>query len=107
MVKPETQDINARLEQFAHFTKEFEQPSWIAPLRKAGMARFAELGYPTVHDEDWRFTNVAPIARLPFNPILRATADKLGPQDVSKFTFGRLAAMRLVFVDGHFAAHLS
>ena len=28
--------------------------------------RFAELGFPTTHDEEWRFTNVAPIARTNF-----------------------------------------
>ena len=38
-----------------------------APLRKAGMASFAELGFPKLSDEDWRFTNVAPIAKLPFS----------------------------------------
>ena len=34
----------------------------------AAFARFAELGFPTTHDEEWRFTNVAPIARTTFAP---------------------------------------
>jgi ABC-type glutathione transport system ATPase component len=50
------------------------QPSWLFPLRKAGIARFAELGFPTLKHEDWRFTNVAPIAKLAFKPVLDATA---------------------------------
>jgi len=33
-------------------------------LRETAFQRFLELGFPTTHDEDWRFTNVAPIARL-------------------------------------------
>ena len=37
------------------------QPKWLAPVRKAGLASFADQGFPTLHDEDWRFTNVAPI----------------------------------------------
>ena len=49
------------------------QPSWLFPLRKAGIARFAELGFPTLKHEDWRFTNVAPIAKLPFKPVFEAT----------------------------------
>ena len=53
------------LQKFDKFEKEAKQPSWVFPLRKAGLARFAELGFPTLKDEDWRFTNVAPIARLP------------------------------------------
>src|ERR1019366_8428389 len=33
-------------------------------LRETAFQRFLELGFPTTHDEEWRFTNVAPIARL-------------------------------------------
>ena len=33
-------------------------------MRETAFQRFAELGFPTTHDEEWRFTNVAPIARL-------------------------------------------
>ena len=34
--------------------------------REAGFERFARLGFPTTHDEEWRFTNVARIARAIF-----------------------------------------
>ena len=36
------------------------------PTRGEGGARFAELGFPTTRDEDWRFTSVALIAELEF-----------------------------------------
>src|SRR5258707_5550927 len=42
------------------------QPKWLAPLRKAGIASFADQGFPKLSDEDWRFTNVAPIEKLNF-----------------------------------------
>jgi len=35
----------------------------IETIREEARRRFHELGFPTTHDEDWRFTNVAPIAR--------------------------------------------
>lgn len=38
----------------------------IERIREEARRRFAELGYPTTHDEDWRFTSVAPIARTNF-----------------------------------------
>ena len=47
----------------AEFTKQDAGAPWLQWLRDAGFARFAELGFPTTHDEEWRFTNVAPIAR--------------------------------------------
>src|SRR5438552_6915327 len=100
-------ESDARLEQFERFEREAKQPSWVFPLRKAGIARFAEMGFPTVRDEDWRFTNIAPIAKLPFKPMFEPSHNGLEPQAVSEMTFGRLPAARLVFVNGHFDPALS
>jgi len=36
----------------------------IEQIREEARQRFNELGFPTTHDEDWRFTSVAPIARV-------------------------------------------
>ena len=95
------------LEKFHRFETEPHQPSWLLPLRKAGMARFAELGFPTVHDEDWRFTNVAPLARLPFKPAMDSTEDAAARAALGKYIFANLPGSRLVFVNGHFHAALS
>jgi Fe-S cluster assembly protein SufD len=48
------------------FTRQKPSAAWLSALRQAAFARFAELGFPTTHDEEWRFTNVAPIARTEF-----------------------------------------
>jgi Fe-S cluster assembly protein SufD len=50
----------------AEFTAQTAAAPGIQRLREAGFQRFAELGFPTTHDEEWRFTNVAPIARAAF-----------------------------------------
>jgi Fe-S cluster assembly protein SufD len=47
----------------AQFTAQPKVEPWLQALREAAFQRFAELGFPTTHDEEWRFTNVAPIAR--------------------------------------------
>ncbi|MHB8519600.1 MAG: Fe-S cluster assembly protein SufD [Limisphaerales bacterium] len=83
------------------------RPSWVFPLRKAGLARFCELGFPLLQQEDWRFTNVAPIAKLPFKPVFAYVRDGLDAGTLDRFTFARLKAHRLVFVNGHFSADLS
>lgn len=98
---------DAYLAQFERLEKHAKQPSWVFPLRKAGIARFAELGFPTTRDEDWRFTNVSSIAKLPFNPVFQAEAPSLTAAQVAQFTFGGLEARRLVFVNGHYVAALS
>jgi Fe-S cluster assembly protein SufD len=48
------------------FTRQQPAAPWLQQLREAAFHRFAELGFPTTHDEEWRFTNVAPIARTNF-----------------------------------------
>jgi Fe-S cluster assembly protein SufD len=95
------------LETFERFETGTRQPAWLFALRKAGLARFAELGFPTLRDEDWRFTNVAPIANLPFKPVFEPLMEGLEPERIAKATFGQLEAARLVFVDGHCVGELS
>jgi Fe-S cluster assembly protein SufD len=100
-------DTGPLLQQFEDFQCGATQPAWVVPLRKAGMARFAELGFPTVHHEDWRFTNVAPITRLPFKPVLQARATEVSTEAMDASTFGKVPARRLVFLNGHFDSELS
>jgi len=104
---PMMRETGLLLEQFERLEKDGHQPSWLFPLRKAGMARFAELGFPTVRQEDWRFTNVTPIAKLPFKPSPRVPPHGLPMEAVGRQIFGSLAARRLVFVNGHYAPELS
>jgi Fe-S cluster assembly protein SufD len=51
----------------AQFTAQPKAEPWVQVLRDEAFQRFVELGFPTTHDEEWRFTNVAPIARARFS----------------------------------------
>ncbi|MGE5200796.1 MAG: Fe-S cluster assembly protein SufD [Acidobacteriota bacterium] len=44
------------------------EPAWLAGRRKAAATRFAELGFPTRRQEQWRFTNLTPLTRGTFLP---------------------------------------
>lgn len=68
----------------------------------AGRAQFAELGFPTPRDEDWRFTPVKPITELNFTA---AAADTNATLDGC--VFAGITGPQLVFVNGHYAADLS
>ncbi|HTR40856.1 MAG TPA: Fe-S cluster assembly protein SufD [Pseudomonadales bacterium] len=83
------------------------QPAWLTPLRSAAIATFSELGFPTLRDEDWRFTNVAPIAGLPFQPAKAATVNGAESKMLGEAAFATLPGCRLVFVNGFFAPKLS
>jgi Fe-S cluster assembly protein SufD len=93
--------------KFERLEKLAQEPTWVTATRKAAMARFADLGFPTLQDEDWRFTNVAPIAKLPFRPALEPARDGVTPETLTRFAFAGLQGSRLVFVNGHFAPELS
>lgn len=108
MEKAPAKATEPHLEKFERFEREAKHPAWVFPLRKAAISHFAEQGFPTQKDEDWRFTNVTPIVRLPFKPLFEpAERIALKPEDLEQFTFGKLNAHRLVFVNGHFAPGLS
>jgi Fe-S cluster assembly protein SufD len=57
--------MSAVAEQIGSWLDAFaaQEKSPLRTLHEAAFQRFAERGFPTTHDEDWRFTNVAPIAR--------------------------------------------
>ena len=48
-------------------------PEWLRTARSAAFGRFLERGFPTTRDEEWKFTNVAPIAQIEW----RASAARL------------------------------
>ena len=84
-----------------------DEPAWLLSARKEGRTCFNELGLPTLHDEDWRFTNVAPIAKMVFKPGLEPGHPGVTEKALSQFPFTTLAGGQLVFVNGQFAPELS
>ncbi len=78
-------------------------PPWLQELREAAVSRFAETGFPTTKDEEWRHTPVTPIVETAFVPV--GAAD-VSPETVAPFRFASAAA-ELVFVNGRFAPALS
>ena len=81
------------------------EPAWVARLREGAFARFEELGFPTTDDEEWKYTNVAPVARAEFMPAEGST--KLESETVEPFVSAEAKQSSLVFVDGIFSRELS
>ena len=99
-------DTQPLVQQFERLEKDAKQPSWVFPLRKAGITQFAEKGFPTINDEDWRFTNVTPITKLPFK-LASPDTSSVKSDAITGSAFGELPAHRLVFVNGFYAPGLS
>jgi Fe-S cluster assembly protein SufD len=76
-------------------------------VRRRAIERFVEIGFPTTREEEWRFTNVAPIAEQQFTPVLTLSDDSIGHSVIEPFTLAGLKCVRLVFINGHFSKRLS
>src|SRR5687768_10288792 len=81
-------------------------PPWLKDLRAGAIARFGDLGFPTMKQEAWRFTSVAPIADATFE-LARPASRKLLPRDIDAYVLSGTATHRLVFVNGFFEPSLS
>lgn len=75
-------------------------------LRRQAMEHFASAGFPTLRDEEWRYTDLGPIVRVPFTPVLQPP--HAPPRAaLAPYLYDQLPGPQLVFVDGHFMPHLS
>jgi Fe-S cluster assembly protein SufD len=102
----EATGLGSYLEAFSEMRQRTaRQPEWLRSLREDAFGQFCEMGFPTLKDEAWRFTSVAPIARETFRLTEGGTAE-LTLEDLKPFLISN-AACRLVFVNGRFAAALS
>jgi Fe-S cluster assembly protein SufD len=95
------------VEKFEPLEQRKQQPAWLLPLRKAGIASFAEQGFPTLKHEDWRFTNLAPIEKLNFQLAQETPVNGIETKLVDDSAFVHLPGNRLVFVNGFFSSKLS
>jgi len=95
------------VEKFSQFAAAAPEPKSFSALRQAGIAGFADLGFPKLSDEDWRFTNVAPIAQLPFTLAREIVVNGAESKVLDEAAFTKLPGHRLVFVNGFFSAKLS
>jgi len=93
------------IEQFTHAEQAIGANGAIGAVRRAAMDRFVKMGFPTMRQEDWRFTNTAPITTTPFQLATRngATIDA----DVLAEHILDRTWPRLVFVNGYFSVGLS
>jgi Fe-S cluster assembly protein SufD len=101
---------NPYLAEYERFdrTRTGREPAWLSAVRRAAIARFASLGFPTTRQEEWRFTNVSPLADRRFALGLEDAAALL-PQDLdsARLSLRRIGVPELVFVNGRFAPGLS
>jgi len=76
---------------------------WLELVRSSAIDRFEQLGFPSVRDEEWKYTNLATLAKENFVPALNSTEIA----DASRFAFPETADAHLVVVNGFLREDLS
>ncbi|HEX6283321.1 MAG TPA: Fe-S cluster assembly protein SufD [Pyrinomonadaceae bacterium] len=77
---------------------------WLDLVRSSAMERFEQLGFPSVRDEEWKYTNLASLAKQSFVPATRGEAVSL---DATHFVYPETASAHLVVVNGFLSEELS
>ena len=78
---------------------------WLELVRGSAMDRFEQLGFPSVRDEEWKYTNLATLAKESFEPV--TSAEQVDADDVNRFAFPEADGAHLVVVNGFLNEELS
>ena len=79
----------------------------IHDLRRTAFNHLLEKGFPTKREEEWRFTDINPILSESFTLADSDNIANIKKSDIAHLTFKNWSGPMLVFIDGHFAEHLS
>ncbi len=80
--------------------------AWAELVRGTAMDRFEQLGLPTVNDEDWKYTNLAPFMKDRFRPLVRRES-RVERTHLDAFEYPETKDSHLVLVNGFFYSELS
>ncbi|MEI5984717.1 MULTISPECIES: Fe-S cluster assembly protein SufD [Sphingobacterium] len=76
----------------------------VKSLRQEAFARFKELGFPTVKNEDWKYTNIQPLVNKTY--LLNEDVD-VADIDLSKADIPNLDAHQIVLINGQYVLAFS
>lgn len=82
---------------------------WVERLRDGAFDRFDQLGFPTTHEEEWKYTNAVPLTRMNFEPMPDGSSgsDGTDSNQLKQFVYEESCKSQLVFINGSFRPDLS
>ncbi|MEM7409877.1 MAG: Fe-S cluster assembly protein SufD [Myxococcota bacterium] len=81
-----------------------DEPAWLAAKRRDAIDQFAAQGLPHTRLEEWRYTNLAPLAERVLQPATAASVDRAQLEALATPLF---ACSLFVFGNGHAQPELS
>ena len=84
-----------------------EAPGWLASLRKEAAACYTGLNFPTLKDEEWKYTPVGGIVKNSFSLTREPSPHGLTGKKLGTLLEGGGLWNRLVFVNGLYSKEFS
>lgn len=78
---------------------------WLNALRAEAFTKFSRQGFPSLREEEWRYTNVSAIEKKLFSPQATIEASTVDKTWLEQYQIEQ--ALTVVLVDGHFSKELS
>lgn len=82
-------------------------PAWLQRRRDEAMANFERLGFPTTRHEEWKYTDITPVANLITTPIFDSNFNATAPAGIETFLLGDVECSQLVFINGKYSPEYS
>jgi Fe-S cluster assembly protein SufD len=91
------------ISNFGEFEKRLNggRESSIHEKRKSALSNFSKLKFPTQKDEEWKYTNIAPLLKHSFVPSVVETS--VSKQLIKSILFDEMEHSVIVFVNGRFS----
>jgi Fe-S cluster assembly protein SufD len=84
------------------------EPAWLQNVRENSFDLFERSGFPNIKQEEWKYTNVAAIAKGNFAPALVSNGTALTDEaSLAPFSYVEARQSRLVFINGLLRKDLS
>jgi Fe-S cluster assembly protein SufD len=95
------------LKQFQSFenTLNGEKDLPFHQIRKGAIEKFSTSNFPSVKDEEWKYTNINPLLSKVFKSA--DSIPEVDPKFINKYLFDKKEFITLVFVNGYFSKEFS
>jgi Fe-S cluster assembly protein SufD len=105
MVTEVAKSENQYLTAFSRIRELGPTVPWLELVRSGAIDRFEQLGFPTVRDEEWKYTNLAALAKANFQPATPRPDAAL--PNIDRFAYPETTGAHLVVVNGLLREDLS
>ncbi len=84
-----------------------QSSTFLHTYRKEALNKLAEINFPTLRDEEWKYTSVSPILKDNFIPVSGLPKTNLSKNDLKNYIIGGFDNYLMTFVNGIFNEDLS